>query len=327
MRTIFLHVLLILFLPVASFPQQQRPPAAGGENATELIRLKAQFPINVRKHYLFEHRTEVTRKYADGNTVVFQTSFIASVSLQAVENTNDGFVTVSVNIDSIKYFYKDPEIEISYNSEKDFPPPIAEWQFLWTTIPYGREWFQTYSPYGDVAVITSPAREHLYRQLADSSAKMDTVTKFLWRSAICDERLLFLGDITRHLLPQTLVSWQQEWFRSVLFEADKMLFASNAAVQVTPSDRPGEYLVVASSDSLTPIFSSTITPGYEDQLSTAEILNGYQTHQLRINQYGTIREASGKLAANVRITTANRVSFLHEIESEYMFQLQGQYRW
>ncbi len=321
---------LLYLLPSAMAQGQQtpRPPAAKGERSEQLLRLRARFPINVRKHYKFTHTTTVNRIYNDSSTVEFKTKTEFFFSLRAIEDRGDGFVTVAINIDSLRYTYHDPEIAIQYNSEVDFPPPISDWQFLWTTIPYGREWFFTYSPYNDIGLIESPSRELLYQQIFDSTSTLDTVKKFLWTSAICDERLLFLTDITRQILPHNpLVAWNAEWFRPVLFEADKIFFKSPAAIQVTRSDTTGEYWVTATADSLAPRFSVVLTPGYEDVFTAIQKVSGYQTHSVYINQYGTIRRALGELKARVRLRTPRGKTFTHVIHSTYQLQLQGQFKW
>ncbi len=326
---LFIALLLSALPPLMLAQQEQtpRPPAAKGNRTAQFLRLKPRFPLNVRKHYHLVHSTTVTRVYNDSSTAVFKTRVEYFLSLRAIEDREDGFVTVSVNIDSLRYFYQDPEIQIQYNSQVDFPPPIENWQFLWTTIPYGREWFFTYSPYGEVALIESPARELLYQQVFDSTSTLDTVQRFLWQTAICDQRLLFLSDITRNILPQSLVTWNDEWFRSVLFEADKMLFGGTASVQVTRSENPDEYWITATADSLHLIFPKVLTPAYEDHFNQAHLLSGYQTHAVFLNPYGTIREADGKLEARVRIRTLRGKTFTHIIHSTYRLELKGQYKW
>lgn len=202
------------------------------ENAVK-IRVSPNFIGGAKYHYKLIENTDVIRTLSDSSQIKYNRKVIYYFSQFVMDPPQQDFIKLSCSIDSINYRFNDGSGDVSYNSQEESQKNINHPDVTVITVPLGRIFEMTYTPYGEIAEITGKDLDWLRNYVTEQGKKLlDTVDKFIWIDGISNEHLAHLTDVRKILLPPKMISPDSIWLSPFEIQIDGITFLDTMPVKV-----------------------------------------------------------------------------------------------
>ncbi len=319
-------LLLTVVLLLSAIPAQQSAAQTERDRPELRYSLKQQHPINVRKIYKMTQDAVVRRTYKDSSFIDYQRTIEYYLTTRVIEQ-NDGFTTVTVLIDSMRYVFANltDSMQTTYNSQTDKLNNEFD-DLTYATIPNSRIWNITYSSYGDIVKVESEDMNWVREYIKPLKNKMTPMQYAMWDWASRDENMIWLGDIDRNVLPEARIKPTDTWQQDVHMRVSNMDFTSPANFNVV-SFQDSVFTIQGKADSLqfkeAPI--ETYLPMNSD-LSQLVSANGTATYHLEMQRFGTVQfvDVNARIHAYIRDVAS---SYHEDITLRNTIELLGMFKW
>lgn len=205
--------------------------------------ISANFPFKVYNTYLMTDTLEATRIFSDSSTTKYKRINAYYLTIFRHTNPSDGFQAIMVSIDSLRYKFEDEKNTVEYFSHGDLSKTKSFFDQEASFSSLGRDWEMTYSPYGEVVKLEGESLDQSVQFLEKYAQKLDTVKKYVWYRGVSAERLEYIADVTKNLLPYTAVALDSSWNRAFYLEINGIDYADSANVVLALSSTEGKKLV------------------------------------------------------------------------------------
>lgn len=297
---VLMSLALLLLLSSTSFAQKSESASLEKQKNEEApkFKLNLKYPTNVYHKYTLTEETEVLRQFSNDAKSQFKRNVTYFMTLVQNSMPDDGFWTVKITIDSLNYTLSDgSELNLNYFSQDDDAvPPFNNFDFLQYSIPLGREFEITYSPYNDVAKVAGWMLSE-NRDLINDPQKgiKDQVPHYLWNRGLSDKSLLFLANLHKNLIPSDKVFKDSTYQAPVALYVGNAYYADTASFSVT-NFTPREYEVVASVSKFSADEDLLMLPGLKELVKAeASTLDG--NIKLNVSPRGQINFVEAELTS------------------------------
>jgi hypothetical protein len=323
-----LHLVLILILSI-SFGQLSAQDAIKGEKSKKeppKHKVAVKHNTKVYSSYKLTEETKVYRQFADSSSQEYKREVTYFLTQFVPDPPENGFDKVEVSIDSMLYKYTEGDAVFEFDSQSEKMPSTSFFDLTVTSVPLGRAFTMTYSPYGDVAKIEGEDIDWLKKYVTvDGKKSLDTMKKYIWVRGVSDEHLLYLGDIQKRIIPLRTMQIDSTWKAMFAFEMDGITF-NDAATTVKISDlSSGNFTLMAVADSMT----TPQTFGRFNEINefvNIEASSAKGKYILKISPKGAIENAQADFYAEVS-ARFKKESFKEKIWTKATWELLGQFKW
>jgi hypothetical protein len=202
------------------------------ENAVK-IRVSPKYQGGIKYHYKMTENTDVTRILSDSSVIKYNRTVEYYFSQFVMDPPQTDFVKISVSIDSILYKFNEGNGDVLYNSQDEAQKNVNHPDVAVITVPMGRTFELTYTPYGEIADISGKDLDELRDYVSNQGKKLlDTVDKFIWIDGISNEHLAHLTDVRKILLPPKMISPDSIWLSPFEIQIDGITFLDTLPVKV-----------------------------------------------------------------------------------------------
>lgn len=307
---------LTLFLISAVFVQDQ--------SDEQQIRIK--YPLNILNHYSTTENTSVVRTFSDNTTRQYSRDIIYFFTTKLISLPNNEFMELDVKIDSMKYRFIENGKEITANTEdEDFGESVYTEDLSNTVIPNTKTFIMVFSPYGDLAKITSDAVEKLRNYvIKHSESSTDTLKRYNWLNQLSDYHLRYIADIKKLIIPIDPIKKDSVWKSPLIVRLDNKTFIDTAEVWIAHIEL-GEYFIEAVGNKPKFLDNYGSFYGIRYPMKIDSTL-GKTKYSLRVDPYGTINETQGLYSAKV-FARSNREVFNDSITVKTSTILLGRYNY
>lgn len=285
----------------------------------------------VAHSYSITSKTKVKRVYRDNIEKNYQRDVNYFVTMSS-NGTENGFIKLQCNIDSIRYTFIEGNTTLYYDSQHDEKTTIkTEFPDLTSTFGMMNHQFQfLVSPYGEVAKVTGIGQagdlDWLKKFIVDGGDALDTLQKTLWYSVMSDENLKMVADISKGLIAGKMqIKADSVWTRPISIRLDGLNFTDTAKVQVA-SHTKENIVISANSSDLYPVLPQETRmfgiPGFGKVLSG----KGSGTIRLDMTPRGTIKKQELNYTADIE-ASYNLEKFKENIQTTVSCTLLGQFKW
>lgn len=329
MKNIFLLILLLSSFKL--FSQEKGGIYSDDNSKVEdkvTYKVVAKFPVNIVHGYTLDIESEVVRNYSDESKYSYKRNLIYDMTLKSVDFPKEGKQFIYVMVDSMKYKFSDSRNNnYDYNSmDTEDVAPLKFPDFENLAIPLGLEWEMVYSPYHDVVDITGEKIEYKRNYVNDKKLGIkDSIKLFRWNEGLSDDRLTFLANVHKGLIPETRVEKDSIWADFVFFELEGIKFRDSVSAYFAEYTVEN-YMIKAKGQQLAPAISQVLLTGIDKEFSEIIGAEGTCDYELLINPYGTTNEFIALFDVIVTGKIGNEL-FTQEIKTKMTWTLNGMWKW
>jgi len=318
-----LFVMVLLFINVfASIAQQ---PAA--QKGDEVIKFKpiVRFPNAIANVYRFTDTTEVERTMSDDSKIKYTRYLTFFMSLTQQNPAKDGFSTVEVAIDSLRYYYKEGNAIVQFDSQDERYAGMNKDDLKTESVPLSKAFDMIYSPYGEVAKIQGEKLDFYYDYLSQNvSAMKDSVDMFIWVEGASKLRLQHIADVRKILFPLEAVEIDSTWETPFRIQLENISFIDTMTAKIS-SVKNSITTISATTKSINFIPKNYRFNGIKSNLLPIEKCTGKGSFELQLTQRGVINRAMAEF--NVELTVpVKKDYFKQKINSRIYWELMGQFK-
>jgi hypothetical protein len=322
-------ILRLAFAVIATFSvtvhtsaqQPQQAPTAGAPSGRQ-VKLQPLYRAGIAQSYIATETTKGERRHSDGAVKPYERTVTSYLTLRCLE-TSDGFSTVLVNIDSLTYTFKDGDLAITYDSQKDITPKnFADLTGYMGSLNRSFELF--YSPYGDVTKIAGDNITWMREYLDSNAIGADSVMMMIWTQSVADEALLQIGDMNKRIIPGSRMAVDSTWKRPFLLRTDGVIFRDT--VRTRFAEITGGVYRMQANDTIAVVTGQKCHIYGVPYVSTVSSGSAVIDHTTDLTTTGTINAVRQKITALIRCTAFNETYDLALI-STMEWKLTGQYQW
>ena len=319
-------ILLAVFISMqfTAFSQKHTDDAQKGPEVLK-FRPFHLYPKNVLNIYKYTDSTEVTRTFVDGTSTSYNRAITFFFSLKQPAPTEKGFATVETSIDSARYWLKEKNAEIRWDSQDEMAGGINLPDLKAQTVPLGKYFNMTFSPYGDVAKIEGEKLDEYFDYIKKYGKGLkDTIELFIWTDGASNSRLAQIGNINKILLPQEPIEKDSIWKTPLTLQFENINCFDSVEAKIT-SVQNGETRIEALAKSIKTVPGSYRFYGIKDRLLSVKSTSGGGIYTLDITPRGTIRKAEGNFEVEM-IVPIKSDSFTQKIKNHCVWELVGQFK-
>ncbi len=321
----FLLILILTFFFSTDLYAQAVPQKGDPKLDTMQYRITLRYPTNVYTAYKLIETTEVKRTYSDGSAKDYKREVIYYFTTLVSKLPEDGFNTLTVTVDSMKYQFKDGAKTYEFDSqdhEKEIPNIL---DLTVQAVPLGRTFDMIYSPYHEVASIESEEFESLKEQILNvGKGLMDEVNQTIWLRGFSVETLTHIADLAKGTIPFARVSKDTVWKNQFRFQIDGINFFDTAYCRLADY-QAGVFTIEVKADSLKPIPEGVVLHDIRAIVTVdSGLVQGTYKYQIRPN--GAISYAEANFEGLVYPRLRNEV-FTQYMRKKSVWELIKQYRW
>lgn len=303
-----------------SFSSELLSEPKGKSSAAPGIKLKLNFPTSVRHIYQMSDTTVVYRTYSDSSTKKYTREYEFSMTERQLSDPEKGFYKIDVSIDSLNYRFKDGEAVYDFNSQADNPGALTFEDLVVNSVPLGKDFEMTYSPYGEVIKIEGERLDWLKNYIEEEGKGLpDTVLKFFWLDGISLNHLKYVADTKKLIYPVYQVNVDSSWKSPFDFMINGMYYSDTAYAKITKIG-DGEIHIQSKLNNIRALDKYGKFYNIKGQLLQIVKSQGTGYYNLVLSSKGTIKKA--ELVTNVDITVkVNRDVFTERISSKVVWDL------
>ena len=153
MRTKIIFTILMMFVSLQMFAQESAATTEKGAEPVKYLPIH-RFPLSILHVYRYTDTTEVTKYFPDSTTTSYKRIVTHFFTLKKINPDKDGFMTLFVSLDSMRYYLKEGEAEIYWDSQDDASGGINMQDLKYASVPLGHYFDMTFTPYGEIAKIS-----------------------------------------------------------------------------------------------------------------------------------------------------------------------------
>lgn len=283
-------------------------------------------PQTIRHVYKMHDSTVVTRIFSDNSTKKFTREVIYYFNFVMPNPPKEGFMTLEVSIDSLKYKFTEGEAVFEFDSQADNPGALTFEDLVATIVPLGNEFNMTYSPYGEVAKIDGERLEFLidYIEQQKKNPMSDELINFVWQEGISLDRLKFLADVKKIFFTLEPIEIDSLWETPFNFQLDYINFEDTLIAKISKF-KDGYFYIDAVSTNIQAKNKPAKLYGIKTQLIEVADTKGTGTFNLVMHNRGFVSKA--ELKYNVEIGSyIKKEYFKQKIETKTSWELLKQYK-
>lgn len=297
--------------------KSEEPPA---------YQLKFIPPQTIRHVYKMHDSTVVTRIFSDNSTKKYTREVSYYFNFVMPNPPKDGFMTFEVSIDSLKYKFTEGEAVFEFDSQADNPGALTFEDLVTTIVPLGNEFNLTYSPYGEVAKIDGERLDFLidYIKQQKNNPMSDAIINFSWEEGISLDRLKFLADVKKILLPAEPIQIDSIWKTPIDLQLDYINFFDTLSTKITKF-KDGFFHITGVSKNIRAKNKPAKLYGIKTQLIEVADTKGEGSFELILHSRGFVSKAE----ANYNLEIGSYIKkeyFKQKIETKTTWELLKQFR-
>lgn len=311
-------LMAILTIGVASVGAQ----TAGAPPKGREYRLQALYRPGIAQNYEITEIDTVVRTHSDSSSRSYIRKVVYFATVRCTES-NDGFSTLTVNLDSLQYAFTSEGVELTYDSQKDVT--IKQFADLTNYVgPMNRQPDIRYNAYGDVLSIKGEQLEWMRDYLRENGDGLDSVMALIWNQSVNDDNILQYADLQKRVLPGKKVAVDSSWQHDLRLRLDGVMFAGKVRSKLAGYSG-GLYSVVLR-DTINVIPDQPIHAYGVPYISTVIDGKALVDHSIELAASGSINQVVSSAKARFRARAYNEV-FTHDVTSITTWKLTGQYQW
>lgn len=322
-----LRILLISALILSLCISAQSQEKGDADKAQEPVKYLPvhRYPFNILHVYRFTDTTVVTRMNPDSTIVKYTRELTHFFTLKQAKAASKGFVTLEVSIDSTRYRIKEGNAEIYWDSQDDKAGGINMQDLKYSTVPLGKYFDMTFSPYGEIAKIEGEKIDWFIDYLNQYADQLpDTVEKFIWYDGVSLPRLGNITSLKKIKFPDNKIEIDSTWDTPFSMQFEFITFSGNMKAKISKFDN-GELYLQGFSDNLQPAPGKYLINGFQKILLPVEMNQNNVVYNLHLSPRGAIKSAEA--IADIQLDTKIRKdTFGIHIKSKVRWDLLGQYR-
>jgi hypothetical protein len=323
-KGLFLFLMFGILLSGNSFAQEKNAKGQP-EKDTAYYKVTLKYPLKTYTSYKMTEETEVRRIYSDSSIKEYKRDIVYYITTSFPELPEDGFIKVQVTVDSMTYKFKSGDKEVLFDSQEE-EKPIPNFQDLAiSSIQLGRTFDLTYSAYNELAKIEGEELDWLKNYIiVEGKDILDTLKKHFWLRGISFERLRYIGDLQKGLIPPGKVRTDSTWKSVFPFEIDGITFTDTASTRII-NYNAGIFTLFSNMNNLVPVSEGIVLYDipYIAQVDTGR---GAGTYTLEVRPNGTISKIKAEFEAEAKIKVKNE-AFIQKMRSNTSWEQFRQFKW
>lgn len=323
MKKAFLIILILCAGYGFTFSQDAK---VGEKRAREVMKYLPIFkvPQSVYLIYKCVDSTTVERIMSDDSKISYTRYLTMYFTMSQPNAAKEGFSTVEVTVDSAKYLYTEGKKTVYFDSQDEKVAGINYEDLKAFTVPLGKYYDMTYSPYGDVAKIEGEKLDQYFDYLKkNSSGIVDSVERCIWWEGASKSRLEHVTDVKKILLPFEPIELDSVWQTPVHFQVDGINFIDTLKAKITSVQ--GGFSIYGISTDLKTDHASYRFNGLKGVVLSPGITTGTGNMTLNISSRGTIRKTELNYTMNM-VVPVHSDRFTQTIKTKIVWELMAQYK-
>ncbi len=284
-----------------------------------------KFPLSILHVYRYTDTTEVTKTFPDSTKTHYKRVVTDFFTLKRTKPDKDGFITLEVSLDSMRYYLKEGKAEIYWDSQDDASGGFNMQDLKYACVPLGHFFDMTLSPYDDIAKISGVNAEWYFNYLKTNLSKLsDTVEKFIWYDGFSNKRIAQIHKVKKILLPNEKIAIDSIWTSPFEIQIDNVNFADTVKPKITKVEN-GQIFVEAEINNLKALPGKYLFYGIKDMLLPIKSSKGVGKYRIEFSPRGAIEKAIGEFLVQLKIPVHKDI-FKLDIKSTMYWTLLGMYR-
>ncbi|MFC2131342.1 hypothetical protein ACFLSQ_07895 [Bacteroidota bacterium] len=244
--------------------------------------------------------THVHRIYPDSTTIDYSREVTYFLTTKVPSSPEDGFQTLLVSIDSLRYKFREGDAEFEYNTQDMQGNALRFKDLNCKTAPIGREFELVYSPYGDVARISGDELDETLDYVREKGeGYLKPVDMYIWINGLSSEHLEYLSDKQKIILPTDRIAKDSIWYSPVSIEFNGYSFFDTLAVKIV-NYNAGVFNIEGQSTDIVPFDKESFTYNIFD-LVKVEGAKGKGKFKIELKASGRVLSTEADYNINARI--------------------------
>lgn len=295
---------------------------------------KSEFTFKVLQRYTapkpyvyhYTQRDTVVRVFSDESKKVFFRDVDYFFTILAESSPKDGFIYVTVSIDSMMYKIKDGDAEFFYDSRDDFSSSGIEFDDMeYYNVPMGRMFEMNLSPYGEVGGFSSESLDWIRDYVTvQGKGRISDKKMFLWTKGLSDEMFAHIADVRKLEVPLGFLKIDTTWASPLSMEVGSLSFTGDVNAQLADYETANIF-ISTTLDSLECFQEKAVFYGINElvDIVAADVKGSLN---VVINHLGAVDVATIK--ANMSATAKiKKEIFTENVYSEMKWTLLGRYKY
>ena len=323
-KSILSLVAVLLVLQLNAFAQKTSGEAQKGPETLK-FRPVHVFPKNVLNVYKYTDSSDVTRTFTDGSISNYQRTITFFFTVKQTNPTENGFATVETSIDSVRYWFKEKNAEIKWDSQDEMAGGINLPDLKAQTVPLGKYYNMTYSPYGEVAKFEGEKLDEYFDYINKNGKGMkDTVELYLWTDGASSGRLAQITNVRKILLPQESIEIDSIWRTPFNIQFENINCYDSVDAKIVRVQN-GETRIEALVKNIKAEQGNFRFYGIKDRLLNVKSSSGIGIYTLDLSPRGSIKRAEGNFDVEFVVPIKNE-QFIQKIKNHCVWELIGQFK-
>lgn len=322
-----LRIFIVLLIMVVTVPLlAQENPTGDKEVYKPLKFLPIQrFPIGILHVYRYTDTTEVIKYLPDSTQTSYKRVVTHFFTLKQVNPAKDGFVTLEVSMDSTRYYLKEGNAELYWDSQDDKSGGINMQDLKYATVPLGHYFDMTISPYGEIAKISGENVDWYFGYLNKYADQLnDSVEKFIWYDGMSMKRIAQITDVKKIDFPSEKIAVDSVWRTPFAIQVENINFVDTAKAKIMKIE-DGYMTIEADANNLRALPGNYLFYNIKDMLLPVLKNKGVGKYIITLNPRGNIEKATANCLINLEIPVHNDI-FKLKIKSSMSWDLLGMYK-
>lgn len=284
-------LLFVLFIVPLNLFSQSDP--VKGKKSDFSFKIAQKYTENSPYVYHYIQRDTVRRVFSDKSEKIYLRDVDYYITITAENPPQDGFLTITINIDSMTYRLKDGEAEFKFSSQEKLGGSGIEFDDMeFYNASLGRMFDLTLSPYGKVSSLGGEQLEWIRDYVLQGKGKISEKKMYIWDRALSDKNLAFITDIRKFEVPLGYLKIDTSWVSPLNFELNGLSYQGDVTALITDFET-GHAHISAKLDSLSCNQEKSLFYGINELVDIVDSkLKG--TYTVDINNNGSVDIASLK---------------------------------
>lgn len=286
--------------------------------------IKQIFPLDVYNVYEFTDSAKVKRVYPDNSIAEYTRVYTYYLTEIRKKDYDDGFQKISVVIDSMKYYFKEKDAVVEYNSQDTKSKRSTFDDLIMKTVPMGRDFDMTISPYSDVVKVEGDHLDQLMKMLHPKGPKVDTMIVIGWERGISLPSLAYFADLDKSILPNEMMYKDSVYKEPFSIQVEGVNYVDTALVKLE-DELNSSYVIKGKFNKLTS--KPEIVKLYNVKFPTQPLSSkGSGFYEIQIDMHGTIQNVRSEINSETKFKY-NESTINQTVNSKLNWKLKGQYKW
>jgi hypothetical protein len=324
MRTKIILTILFVLTSIQLFAQDN---PVGDDKVYEPVKYLPihRFPLSILHVYRYTDTTEVTKFLPDSSKLSYKRIITHYYTLKRVKPDKDGFMTLEVSLDSMRYYLKEGRAEIYWDSQDENSGGINMQDLKYASVPLGHYFDMTFSPYGEIAKIAGENVDWYFDYLNKYMVQIkDTVEKFIWFDGMSLKRLGQITNLEKIEFPDEKTAIDTVWTTPFEIQVENINFADTVEAKISDVSN-GHIYIDAVAKNLRALPGNYLFYGIKDMLLPVKKSNGIGKYSIDLSPRGNIEKARGEFLINLEIPVHKDI-FKMQIKTSMQWDLLGMYR-